>query len=418
MSRARVAAGLALVALGAASMLAGAARLWARAGGVVDDGRMARYGPYAPPGPAEPHVVWNGAALGLVWAVHGGREDPVDAVRFARFEADGRSLGSPRAVVAGERRTKLAAPRLAWSSAGAGWAVAWLRDHPDGGTWWAAGLAPDGAARGEERPLSGSGAVDGRCARFAPGKDGTFAAAWRTGDGRHDGRFRRIDAAGEPVGGEAQLWSAFDAAGCGDLSWSGREWAYVVGTWHADGRAGEVIFGRLSSRGERLDDAAPLGVAGPSPEVSVAWDGRNWGVAWTEHEDGFVWFRLVPPDGPDAAHAAVLLGARARSPRIAATADGFAVAWSRSDGIDEAVLELALVGADGNVAAPARRVTDPAVASFDPSLAALPGGGLVLAFVERRASGDLVLRLLRLDAAGVPRGEPREVSGGGSGDPG
>lgn len=173
-----------------------------------------------------PDVVWTGSEFAVTWEDERAGANRQD-LYFMRFDANGTRLGGEVRVTSDPQRQSY--PILKWS--GQGFGLAWTD--------------------------------------------------WR--DGNREIYFRRLDAMGQPVGGELRVTSNAADSAWADLAWNPdrREWALV---WHdtRDGNA-EVYFQRLTEQGQKLGGEVRLTTAtGFSGYPSIDWSGFEYGVSWQD----------------------------------------------------------------------------------------------------------------------------------------
>lgn len=333
-----------------------------------------------------PALAWDGAAWGVAYA-----ESGVEAggVLFRRLGADAAPLGPAVTVTPDDTDP----PALAYDPGTGLWTVAWI--GPRGGTppaVWAAHLDARGAPAGAPLLVKAGDVVYG-CVRVAAGPRGEAGVAWFATGQERGMRFARVSREGARIGGEAQLWSAWESPACMTLAWNGTEYgvAYVT---RAAGSAADLMLGRVSGLGERLDDPTWIGPAADN-RASLAWDGEAWAAAWATWTS--VYFARL---GPRSAPARPAGDPRAMDPSLAWIGDGYGVVWTSMDSDSGARhLVYARLAADGTPAAPVRLPLDPARDYASPALV-WNGRELGLAYDRLEDGGRTSVYLARLDRDG------------------
>lgn len=253
----------------------------------------------------------------------------------------------------GEDPARAVRPGLAWN--GERFGVAYAQGDDSDGTVVFESLAPTAEVLSAPVELStGAGAMSPRVAAAEFG----FGVVWYEDDADREIRFRRVDAAGLPVGRPVNV---SETPG----------WSYAADVDARDGR---------------------------------------FAVTWLDDSDGRLqtWFRLLDDAGAGLGSARVLSrGAeRAARPAVAATAAGYAVAWTQwPDGRDP--VYLALLDAAGAADEPVVLTEDDGPASH-PALVATDDGFLV-AWDDGQGGGRVMGRAV--DPRGRPRGAPFSLAG-------
>jgi hypothetical protein len=333
-----------------------------------------------------PALAWDGKAWGVAYAEAG-----VEAggLLFRRLAADATPLGPAVTVTPDDTDP----PALAFDASAGLWTVAWI--GPRGGkppALWAAHLDAHGAPAGVPLLVKESDLVYG-CVRVAAGPRGETGVAWFASGGERGMRFARVSRDGARIGGDAQLWSAWESPACMTLAWNGAEYgvAYVT---RAKGGDAELMLGRVSGLGERLDDPTWVGPAGDN-RASLVWDGSAWAAAWATFTS--VYFARMSPRSTPALPAA---DPRATDPSLAWTGDGYGVVWTSADSDSGAQrLVYARLAPDGTPAPPVRLPLDPAPDYASPALV-WNGTELGLAYERLAPGGRLSVYLARLDRDG------------------
>lgn len=283
----------------------------------------------------------------VVWESRGADGDDFD-IAARRFAADGTALDDERLVhdgTAGRQRGATACHGaagdfvVAWHSAAGG---------EDGYGVMARRFAADGTPRGGEMAMHQATADSHWHAALACAADGTALVAWQSegGDGDGAGVFaRRLDADGVATGGEVQV----NAVAAGNqrhpavAALPGGGW--VVAWESSDGQDGDGsgIFARLldaggSPHGGEIGVNSVTAFDQEQPAVAATRDG--FVVAWSGWSDGDafgIFARRFGRDGvPDGAEQAVnvftagIQGALSDEPHpltVAAGGDAVLVAW-------------------------------------------------------------------------------------------
>lgn len=285
--------------------------------------------------------------------------------------------------------------------------------------------------------------------------DGRSLVAWRAGERNHAvlaargtraGRFDRPETVARTREWSTALTAALSARGDALLAWTG---STGVMTAEAAGRAG---FGtpQLIERIRRPFDARPL--LGPDGAAIVTWDIPRIGIATKERPGAgqpfaaartvgdasvFNWsqalgaggrtllawnggkpFTLMARQwtiGGELGPVATLSTPQrwAREPYAVATPDGFAVAWSESDGRTYRV-RVAVAGPDGRFA-PAQFASEPSETARSPKMAVDARGNLVVAWMSGPPRQGFPRPRGRIRAAVAPRpgaafGRPVEIT--------
>jgi hypothetical protein len=390
--------------------------------------------------PQAPGIAWDGRRFGVSWWRSG------QGVDFSLLESDGRTVGD---VVRLTESPRAWAPSPVAANA-QGFVVAWADFAADGGDVFVAHVGADGEREGEPADLT-PGAETGGSPALASTSAG-FGLVFPGGPGGTALRFARLDAGGRPTGPPLPVARReANTVGGPALAWTGRgyiaawEWqdAYTgVREVHAvaideAGRASGEPFQVSPSGGQSFRAAAGAG----GGAALVAWNDDRDGVAAvlaaTVGEDGTASEarRVTGPSGPwedgrspvlaagrgpdDAACAAMVAEGRpARMivplgdgvrPVLAATGDGYGLAWTGERGGNEGVRLLRL----DDLGRPRGEVRLVAAADAEDVALEWTGDGFGAAWTDHRdPSGfaDNEIYFARLDAAGAPSGEPVRVT--------
>lgn len=297
--------------------------------------------------PGRVRVAWNGEHWALVWSEV---IDDEPAVFFARVDADGRRPRPPLRV--SERRTSASAPAVCWNRTG--WSVFFTGGIREVGDLYQARVNGRGSAvgrpwrmtRGERLDLDPAVATSGTATGLvwtARGVDQRWSLYGEVLD--------RWDRPGAPL---TLLRNSSLTLGPTELVWTGREWAAAYVT------AGREVFGvelaRLEPAGRargsvrRMTDAR-IGDVTAERRFAIAWDGRRYGLAWSELRDGErqLLFRRVSARGNplgDARRVGVA-GDVATAPALAAVGDGTLVLAWESEREGDRRVSVAVVDEDG-----------------------------------------------------------------------
>ncbi len=337
------------------------------------------------PGCTRASVAWNGTHYGVAWQ----QASPQGtSVWFVRVDAAGGRAGA--AVQVSEDGFRVGYPAVVWN--GANWSV--LFDAA-----WGDGEGDVHQARVDVRGATVSapwrmtrGPRDDVATAIASNGQG-FGLAWvaREDNGRRHVLYgMSLDRWDAPRGQAVRLVDTALTLGAPTVTWTGEEWAFTAVSARGEARA--VDFMRLAPDGLPrgvMRHLSPDRIGGVDLEGrhAIAWDGRAFGVVWSELRDGatHVFFRRVSPRGnplgpdvrvsdgaasaDDPALAAVAPGAFALAMRV--ERDGIGRVWVRALAADGSFHPAGseLQGPDGTAAAPAM--------AFD-------GRGLGVATVSRR----------------------------------
>jgi len=337
------------------------------------------------PGCTRASIAWNGTHYGVAWQQ---ASSVGTSVWFVRVNASGERAGAP--VRVSEDGFRVGYPTALWN--GANWSV--LFDAS-----WGEGEGDIHQARVDVRGAMVSapwrmtrGLRDDIATAIASNGQG-FGLAWiaREDNGRRHVLYgMSLDRWDAPRGQAVRLIDTALTLGAPTVAWTGDECAFTC--LSARGEVKAVDFMRLDPAGLPrgvLRHVSPDRIGGVDIDGrhSVAWDGRSFGVVWSELRDGatHLYYRHVSPRGnalgPDVrvSEGAVNAGDPALvsvAPGMFALAmrvdrDGVSRAWVRSlqaDGSSPDV-HAELQGPDGTATAPAL--------AFD-------GGGVGVATVSRR----------------------------------
>ncbi|WP_421724295.1 calcium-binding protein [Bauldia sp.] len=243
---------------------------------------------------------------------------------------------------------------------------------------------------------------------------GRFLVAWTDDGDATDPLFDRdgndvagqiFDARGNPVGDAFQINVPTVDGGATDVAVAGRVGGGFVAVYETfDGADQFVRIATFDIDGNEIG-GLPTVVAedADTPAIVGATDGRFL-VTYRESAGDAVKAKIVATDGSIGDE--IIVNADAHGPSAAALVDGsFAVAVTSDDDI-----VVHTVSAAGIVSAPIQ-VTDDALDQSGAAIAALAGGGFVVAFNERYADGNGDVLFAVYDAAGDVVQGPTSVDG-------
>ncbi len=292
---------------------------------------------------AQPAMVWNGAGFGVAWQ---DTRHPNDEIYFARLDSAGNPIGPEiRITDTGDPGHESKDPTLAWS--------------------------------GTEYGLAWSDRRDGNLEIY----------------------FRRIDSAGQLVGGETRVTNAANDSDYPSLAWSGTEWGVV---WK-DLRNGtfDLYFARIDAAGTKIGADVPVTTGSTSDALpALIRAGSDYGLAWVGGPGGDNRIRFVRLDsagariGTETAVSDSTVSSRSSGVSLAWTGSGYGIAWD-SQGTYFSRLDAAGVepGADVLIAASGAGRPSPA----------WTGAEYGLAWPDGR-HGSTEIYFARIDAAGSPVG--------------
>ncbi len=228
---------------------------------------------------AHPAIAWNGTRYGLVYADNsvGNYE-----LYFRLLEANGTPVGGPIRLTNAANASDW--PDLVWT--GTHFGLAWEDERSGAGKEdvYFQKLDATGNKVGPEIQITTDAAR-----QMAPILKWTgtgYGVAWT--DTRFTQReiyFRRLDGNGQPVGSEARVSNDAADSAWPDLSWNGTDWAMV---WHdtRDGNA-EVYLAKINANGQKQGaDVRLTNANGFSGYPSIDWNGFQYGVSWQDDRAG------------------------------------------------------------------------------------------------------------------------------------
>ncbi len=257
-----------------------------------------------------------------------------------------------------------------------------------------------------------------------------FGVLWtehmRDGEGHitSNNFFGLLDANGQVIRKKVRMFDQVPLGGLNnDLEWAydwdGGGWGHVQSDYLAP-PSSNLVFYRFSEDGEILTGPVQISFTnGQEGDVSLVWNGSEYGVAWLHHEGDAheVLFRRVLPDGssPDPGPVTVWQsapGENAYYTSLVWNGTGWAVAWNLEDADGDLLVYLRLLAADGTPLGAAERLSDDedptwpgsGIEPYDevPELLHLPGGGYFV-YTSSFSYTNNVYEIARLeaDAAGV-----------------
>ncbi len=276
-------------------------------------------------------------------------------------------------------------PSLAWK--GSGYGLAWVDEREGNPEVYFRELTAAGAPTGTDVAVSSS---NGPSLNPVIAWNGNgFAVAWDDVKGSNrDIYFRRLDASGSPLGQEVRVTSHSALQEQASLAWDGTQYA-LAWTDERDGNR-EIYARRLDAAGGALGGEVRItSASGASERASLkALKSGDFAVAWQDARSGLeaIWYgRWIGPGYAAPAGVAVSAGtAASRKPSLATTGAEMLVAWEDlRDGSGEVYVQR--LSADGAALSPEVRLTTGAGAS-GPS-AAWHGSGLAVAYPATAGGG-------------------------------
>ncbi len=289
-------------------------------------------------------------ANGTAWVVwESAAQDGSGNAVVARRVVDGAAAGDELAVnttTAGDQQ----APAVACTPAGEA-LIVWESRAPGGEDFdiVARAFAADGTPRGGEQRLHDDAAGRQSQPAVCAAGDGTFVAAWQhetSADGAFGIIARRLDGDGTPQGEPLAVGAAREGSQTHPALACAPDGGFVI-AWqqriaHDDG----ILVARYGADDRPLGEVVPVdgGLPGGQRHASVALAASGaFLVAWEsnagEDGDGYgVFARRFGADGVPAGTAFSLAAVTAfdqEKPALAATARGFAAAWSGADDGDD-----------------------------------------------------------------------------------
>ncbi len=230
---------------------------------------------------AHPALAWNGTRYGLVYADNtGGNYE----IYFRLLEANGTPVGNPIRITNAANASDW--PDLVWT--GSFFGLAWEDERSGVGKEdvYFQKLDASGNKVGPEIQVTTDGARQMAPILKWTGTD--FGVVWT--DTRFTQReiyFRRLDGNGQPVGAELRVSNDGADSAWPDLAWNGTDWATV---WHdtRDGNA-EVYLAKISAAGVKVgSDMRLTNANGFSGYPSIDWNGFQYGLSWQDDRAGNV----------------------------------------------------------------------------------------------------------------------------------
>ncbi len=295
-------------------------------------------------------VAWNGSSFGVAWSeVIDGEE----AVMFAQASPDRPSGRAPLRV--SERRFVARTPTVAWN--GAGWSVLYSGGVREAGDIYQARVDARGTAVGRPWRMTRGARFDGDPRFVANGRG--FGLAWtaRELDRRWSLYAQPLDRWDAPLSPPTRLLNTSVSLAATNLLWTGSAWAVTCVAWGREVYAIDVA--RMEANGQARGsitraNSTPLGGAEPSHRYDVAWNGREFIVAWSELRDG-VWRiflrRLSARGNPLEPERALDDGdARAESPSLTSVGEGYSALAYELVGEGRSRVMLRVIDPEGRTA--------------------------------------------------------------------
>ncbi len=242
---------------------------------------------------AHPALAWNGTRYGLVYADNtvGNYE-----LYFRLLEANGTPVGNPIRLTTTANASDW--PDLVWT--GTHFGLAWEDERSGAGKEdvYFQKLDASGNKVGPEVQVTTDGAR--QMAPILKWNGTGFGVVWT--DTRFTQReiyFRRLDANGAPVGAEVRVTNDGADSAWPDLAWNGTDWATV---WHdlRDGNS-EIYLAKISAAGVKTgNDLRITNSAGVSSYPSIDWNGFQYGVSWQDDRGSTksaIWFAGLNAQG-------------------------------------------------------------------------------------------------------------------------
>lgn len=303
-------------------------------------------------------VAWNGTNFGVVWSEV---IDSERAVMFAQVSPNRVTGRVPLRV--SERRFVAQSPTVAWN--GAGWSVYYSSGVDSPGDLYQARIDARGTAVG--RPWRVTRGARGDFSPRVVAHDRGFGLAWVAlePDRRWSLYAQALDRWDAPLSPPTRLLNTSVKLTSTRLVWTGLAWAVAAVAWGREVYA--IDLARMESNGRPRGSVTHatqnrIGSAEPEHRYSIAWNGQDFIVAWSELRQG-VW-RIF----------------------------------------------LQRVSARGNPLGDERSVDDGDARAESPSLTSVGDGELVLAY-ELVGEGRSRVMLRMVDADASPRGEPVALPG-------
>jgi hypothetical protein len=230
-------------------------------------------------------IAWTGQEYGVTWSDW--RSGYTREIYFARLDASGNKLGADTRI--SSHSDEAGYPWIVWT--GTEYGLAWEDYRQGGGGIYFVRIDAGGNRIGEDVRVSDP---DGSSFYFHidptlvwTGHD--YGVAWSNEtSGNFDVYFARLDAQGNRIGDTLLVRNSTGHAYLGDLVWNGQEFGIA---W-SDYREGsfpneiEVYFARIGADGNLIGSEVRVTTAGGrSSNPSLAWNGSEWGVTWTDNRD-------------------------------------------------------------------------------------------------------------------------------------
>jgi len=232
------------------------------------------------------------------------------------------------------------------------------------------------------------------------------AAAWGS-----TVRFRRLSAAGAPLGDVAQLSAADTSAAAPSLA---RDAAGLAAAWQVDGQPWLVQAARLAADGSLVGGRVEVAQAGAlPPEPVLVRASAGWGLAWRDTREGAagaIWFAAASPDlAQIGAPARVSTGeVAAFEPALVRAGTDFGVAWTQG-AVSARRVWFARLDEDGARIGEAVPVSAEASDSHQPALV-WTGGGYAVVWSDNRLNHGFELYFRTVSVAGAADAAERRLT--------
>ncbi len=218
-------------------------------------------------------LVWNEDGYGLFW--HDSRPGNYE-IYFARLDPDGEKIGSETRVTEAPRNSSY--PSGVWT--GSEYGVAW-HDYRDGNyEIYFARLDASGSKISAERRITRDPAISDYASLIWTGSE--YGVAWQEiSDADWEIYFARLDSTGKKIGSEVRVTGISRNSTQVSLAWTGSEYGLA---WH-DSRVGdyEIYFARLDASGTKIgSDVRVTNFLWNSLFPSLVWTGAEYGLSWDE----------------------------------------------------------------------------------------------------------------------------------------
>lgn len=232
--------------------------------------------------------------------------------------------------------------------------------------------------------------VQGPSIAIAP--NGNIIVAWEySGGANHQIHYAVLNGAGTVIKGETALTSSGSKTGNYDPCVAVTPDGKVFIVWKHSPAVGNdpVRFAVLNTAGNILTTQTDLTGSGANdPTVGTSTKdatNNNVVIAWEENDDDEqVWFTILNSSGGTvvASTQVTSSGVDSREVNVAVLPGGnFAIVWEESDGSKEQIW-FTIRSGDGSMVKGNTKLTTSGVSSDEPSVAATPGGNIVIIWTE------------------------------------